>query len=549
MQTINLQSKRLLVIFYAIALVFLLLLVKILYLVVVGYTNNTNINDHITGKNNLNIHRYDILDTNGNILALNIPSTSLYIRPYEIRSKNLAKVALMDVFSFSEQQIDKLLNSKRKFIWIKRDLTKEQETALRYYGIVGLHFQKEEKRFYPYGMLFSHIIGLTNIDEQGISGVERYFNHELTKHNVQLSLDLSLQNILHESLKKALINNKAKNAYGMIVNPNTGEILASASLPDYDPNNHHLIKQQNLFNYPMQGLFEPGSIAKVFTLAMALDTNKDLSTQYDVSKPIVKDSFVIVDFSYRNTSLNIPQVIMYSSNIGSAMMAREVGINQQIKYLNKFHLFSIPPVEIYEKEQPLTLKKWNELTSIVVSYGYSLSISQATYLNAFIPLINGGYSIPLTLNKINHPQDIRYKNRILQPKTSEYIKTILRLTVAKGTGKKANIDGYNVGGKTGSAEKQTNGKYSNNKVIASFVGFFPAQKPQYAILVSVDEPKRVKFNHYSITGGMLSAPVIAEIIQQIALTKGIKKQQDDAKTVDLNNQSSLIKYIKQQAQS
>lgn len=315
---------------------------------------------------------------------------------------------------------------------------------------------------------------MTNLDGVGVSGIEHSLNNELTQHNVTLSLDLGIQRIVYEALLKARKLNKAKRAYAMVANPKTGEVLALVSLPDYNPNYRHDINIDNMFNYPTQGLFEPGSIAKVFSVAMALDDgNHQIYDTYDVSKPIVKNSYLIVDYDYMDKSLTIPEILMYSSNIGTSILMRELGIFTQKKYLKRFGILNAPPLEITEDTPPLVPSMWNQLNSMTISYGYGIAMSQATYLNAFLPIINGGIYTPLTLlKKSTNPYANGYGKKIISKDVSREMRAILRLVVAKGYGKKADVKGYWVGGKTGSSEKQIGGHYNKDVVYASFVAFF-----------------------------------------------------------------------------
>jgi cell division protein FtsI (penicillin-binding protein 3) len=528
-------NNKFILIKYGIFLLFVLATLRLSYLVFIGMaTNHTNFN---VAKNYEQKH--DILDRNGNVLALSVPSVSVYLNPKEIKDSEKAIKAISDSLGISEKIATKLVLSNSPFVWVKRNITKEEELNLKYYGVLGINFEKEQKRYYPYNNLFSHIVGITNIDGNGVSGVENSFNEELKRKNITLSLDLKIQSILREALLKAKENNQAKGAYGMVVDPKTFEVLAMVSLPDFNPNDRANINIADMFNYPTQGVFETGSIAKVFTVAMALNNGgQTLDKSYDVSKPIVKDNFVIVDYSYMNRSLLLPEILIHSSNIGTSLLMQEFGVENQKEQLEKFGLFNKPPLEIYEKESSLLPNKWTELSSMTISYGYGMAISQATFITTFSAIINGGIIKPLTIIKRKeneHPKE----TRIISEKVSKDIRGSLRLTVAMGSAKRADVPGYSVAGKTGSAEKLEKGKYNHNKVIASFVGFFPAYNPRYVILISIDEPKRLAHNNYNITGGALSTPVFADIVEKIGITYGIPKIDDH-----INRNSNIIEFIR-----
>ncbi len=535
----NILKNRLKYIIYGTFLCFIIILLKIGYLVVIGYDRDFS----KSSNKEKQALRQDIIDRNGNILAINIPSVSVYIRPQDIKDKNAAIVALREVLSISHDTASNFVNSSSSFLWVKRNISEKEELNLRYHGVIGIYFQKGTKRFYPYGSLFAHSVGITDIDGKGLSGAESYFNKTLYEKTIQLSLDLNMQNILYESLKIAKEKNMAKSAYGMIIDPNTSEVLALVSLPDFDPNDRSEFNLNNLYNYPTQALIEQGSIAKVFSVAMALDNGKHMIRDtYDVSKPIVNSSYVITDHDYIDGYINIPEILMYSSNIGSSILMSEIGIANQIRYLNRFNLFGVTSVEVHEKEKSITLPIWNNLTAMTVSYGYGIAMSQATFINGFSAVINGGQFIPLTIKKIKDKENLT-KVRIISEEVSNIMRKILRLTVAKGTGKKADVIGYSVGGKTGSAEKQISGRYHPDIVIASFAAFFPYIKPKYALIVSINEPKRVAHNNYNITGGSLSAPVVSEIISKIAAATSLEKQMDDTILVTKNNKESIINYV------
>lgn len=530
------QIDRLKIISLVLILFLVVIIIKMIYLTYLGYVKDVNINSFI---NKYEV-RNDILDREGNVIALSIPSTSIYINPYLVKDKRNAKLAMMNILGLTEERANSLLNSKSSFVWVKRNITKNEQILLKYKGILGLYFQEEKKRFYPYGRLFSHVVGITDIDGNGISGVEHSYNNILYTSSVKLSLDLKLQVILYEALEKALLNNKAKSAYGIIVDPNTAEVLAMVSLPDFDPNTREDI-DKGMFNHVVQGVVEPGSISKVFSLAIALDSKTtDIRDIVDVSIPIVKNKYLIVDYSYINRKITVPEILMYSSNVGSSILMNRAGSSIQREYLKNLGILDKPPIELEEKEGPLVSKNWDDLSTMTISYGYGISMSQATFVNSFNALVNGGLLRPLTLeykNKLDNKEGVR----VVSKKVSDEMLAMLRLTVAYGFGKRAELNGYRVGGKTGSAEKVVNGRYSMNTVIASFLGVFPTDNPKYTILISIDEPKRVAYNNYNVTGGTLAAPVISQIIENIVISKGIPKKEEDLPK-DLTS-DSIISYV------
>ncbi len=514
---------------------------RLLYIAYLGYQET----DQSTSKKSSSSFRYDILDRHGNTLALNIPATSVYIKPNKISDRKTVFKILTSVLKLSPEYVNKLLDSEVNFAWVKRDITDKEELELRYCGSLDIYFQKIEKRFYPYGNLFAHIVGMTDVDNNGISAIEKNYNKELQKQNIYLSVDLRLQTILHEALTKAKINNQAKEVFGIIVDPNTSEVVAMVSLPDFNPNDRSTITNEKKFNYVTQGVYEFGSIMKPITVAMALDNGSvGLEEVFDVSKPIVKNSFLITDYSYINKPITIPEILMYSSNIGTYMLARQVGANLHKEYLNKLGMLNETTLEIPEKSKPIVPKEFNDLNSMTISYGYGIAMSQATFINAFATIINGGVYRPLTFLKSEKKSSLKGK-QVINPTVSAQLRGMLRLVVANGFGKKAQVKGYSVGGKTGSSEVNINGVYYKNLSIASFISFFPSIDPKYVMVITVKEPKRVAYNNFVITGGYLAAPVTAEILYKISATLGISTSYDDgAENIDNSNQTAILDYVK-----
>lgn len=535
----NILKKRLHWVLYAIFAVFFIIIIKLIYLSIIGYKKDFS--SYLSSDTKL--RRHDITDRNGNVLAIEVPSVSVALRPKNIKEKEKAVEALVDALGIFPDVAKKMVYSNASFLWVKRNITKEEDYNLRLKGVLGIYFEKETKRFYPYGSLFSHAVGFTDTDGKGLSGIENSFNEDLYKRDIKLSLDLKLQRILYDEISDAVIKNQAKGGYGMIIDPNTSEVLAMVSLPDFNPNDRSDFNLNSTFNYVTQGLNEPGSISKVFSVAMALENGLyHVDNTFDVSKPIVNGSYIIVDYSYMDKSINIPEALMYSSNIATSIMMKELGISTQIYYLNKFNLFKETSVEILEKTSSRTQSKWNELTAMTVSYGYGLAQSQATFTNSFASIINGGNYIPLTILKRENYNNIP-KKRVLSEEVSDQMRRMLRLTVALGSGKRGDVAGYSVAGKTGSADKLVKGKYQKDIVVASFAAFFPSNKPKYVVVITIDEPKRVAENGYSVVGGVLTAPVVRNVISKIATIYSLEKVEDDTKNANRNDQQSIIDYV------
>ncbi|MGV3278533.1 peptidoglycan D,D-transpeptidase FtsI family protein [Rickettsiales bacterium LUAb2] len=536
------KQNRLNVIIALTVVLFIFVCCKLILISVLGEVKNYSLYLSIPNYSNLTL-RHDITDRNGNVLAVTIPSTSVYLRPKDIVDKDLAVKALSVSFNLSEKAAKDLVDSKYPFVWVKRNVSDKELQSFLKFGVIGAYLENGYRRFYPYGNYFSHVVGVTNIDGKGISGIESSFDQELSKNSVQLSLDVRLQVILREALQDGLKNNQAKHAFGIIVNPNNGEVLAMSSLPDFNPNNRDTISMSNMFNYVTQGVFEQGSTFKFFTIASALDSNIiSVDDTFDVSKPIVMHKYVLVDDKYLDREINVPEILIYSSDIASALIAMKMGDEIHEKYFSALGLFGATSLEIPEKAASVGPKNWKTLTQITLSYGYGMAVSQATEANAIAALINGGYYIPMTLLKRN--DDNYLKTRVVKPETSLDIRRMARLIVSQGTGRVANVKGYNVGGKTGSAEKiDGRGGYDHNKLFSSLVAFFPAEKPKYLIFVSIDEPKRLKYNSWNITGSMVSGPVIAEIVKNMGSLLGIPKEDDGADNINRNHPQELLDFV------
>jgi cell division protein FtsI (penicillin-binding protein 3) len=532
------MNNRFNIILYVFIALFTLISIRLFYLASLGYIKGSKVDNTQANKS-----RHDILDRNGNVLAINIPSVSVYLKPYEIKDKILAKNVIIKTLGLSEEQVDKMINSTAKYVFVKRNITEQEELNIKYYGVIGINFEKDYKRFYPYNNLFSHLVGITDVEQKGISGLELNFNETLQKQPVSTSLDLRIQTILYDALFDAMLKNEAKGAYGMIVNPNTGEVLASVSLPDFNPNDRQNINVDHMFNYTTQGLFEFGSIAKLFSVAFAIDSKiTDFTETYDVAKPIVVNPFIIVDFEHIDRKITVPEILMYSSNIGTSLLMRKLGAERQQKYLNNLNLLSATSLEIPEKTKGLKPFKWDDLTTMTISYGYGAAMTQASFMNGFIALVNNGVYKPLSLLKVSSNDNVK-SYQVFSKDTSKQLNAMLRLTVAFGGGKRADIKGYGVAGKTGSSEKLLNGKYNFNKVLASFVAFFPYVNPQYAIIVTIDEPKRNAYNNYNILGGVLAAPTVGQVIDRLGSTFGIEKINDKVEGVSKTNVSTILKFI------
>ena len=475
----------------------------------------------------------DIVDRNGNVLAATLDSPSLYANPKQITDAAQATDKLVRVFpTLGAAEVHAKLTSGKSFVWIRRHLTPAEQFDVNQLGIPGLDFEHEERRVYPDGGLTSHVVGYTGIDNAGFAGVERALGDVLRgrREPLQLSLDLRLQYILREELQRVVDDFTAKGGAGLIMDVNTGEILAMESLPDFDPNHPTAVDPghpaiplaDRMFNRITLGVYELGSIFKIFTVAMALDSGTaTVTSTYDASHPIRIGRFTISDYHGKHRVLSVPEILMYSSNIGAARMAVAAGAQTQREFLARLGLLKPPKIEVSEVAAPHYPAKWREVNVMTIAFGHGISVTPLSFATAAAALVNGGILRQATLVKLPAgyaPQG----QQVISAKTSDQMRRLLRLVVEHGTGTMAAAPGYVVGGKTGTADKISGRHYAERKLLSSFVGVFPINNPKYLILTMVDEPHPNKQSHGYATAGWTVAPATSRIIERIAPLLGVQ---------------------------
>ncbi|QOD38672.1 peptidoglycan D,D-transpeptidase FtsI family protein [Candidatus Wolbachia massiliensis] len=470
-------------------------------------------------KSNRAYKQPDILDRNGVVIATNVPTTSLYIDSTRVKNPESIAAQLCSTLNDLEyENLYKVLTSKKKFAWIKRHLTPKELLTIKSSGVPGVNFYDDTKRIYPHSNLFAHALGYTDIDGNGIAGIEAYINKAgLQRHDagitpdkyVQLSLDARVQSIVHEELIKAVSRHQALGGVGIVLNVKNSEIISMVSLPDFNPNLQNKAEDVQKFNRASLGVYEMGSVLKFFTVAAALDANiVKTSDLYDVSTPITIGKYKIYDlYKFKIPEVTVRDIFVKSSNIGAAKIATKLGIEKQVEYFKAMKLFSPLKIEIPEKSTPIIPDKWSESTLVTASYGYGIAVTPIHLAQTAAALINNGifHNATLMLNKKSIGE------QIISRSTSREIRKLLRAAVTDGTGRKASIKAYSIGGKTGSAEKVVNGKYSKDANIASFIGVLTTLDPRYIVLIIIDEPQGM---HH--TGGAAAAPVVKNIINKIA---------------------------------
>jgi cell division protein FtsI (penicillin-binding protein 3) len=481
-----------------------------------------------------NTIRADITDRNGEVLATSLPTVSLYANPRIIRNKGQTASQLRKLFpEFSESYLTARLNSKGKFVWIKRHLSPAQQRLVVSLGNPGLDFVADERRTYPFGNLASHALGFVDVDSNGLSGVERYYDYLLNSDNSQpknleLSIDLRVQSVMHQELAQSIRKFSAIGGIGMITDINNGEVVAMVSMPDYDPNKPSAANKEMLFNRATLGTYEMGSTFKAITTAMALNSgNVAMDDIFDATNPIQSAGFRISDHHPKARPLSVPEIFMYSSNIGTVKMAQAAGMDEQKNFLEKLGLFRKPDIDLEERANPQYPAKWGELNSMTVSFGHGMAVTPSHLMQSVGSLLNGGVMRPLTLIK----DGARAGERVISEDTSRDMRNLMRLVVEMGTGRKADVSGYLVGGKTGTAEKIVSGRYDQNAMVSSFIAAFPIDKPKYLVLIMLDEPKGIQETYGFATGGWTAAPTVGKIISRIGPILGMKTNSQESSPV------------------
>jgi cell division protein FtsI (penicillin-binding protein 3) len=485
--------------------------------------------------------RPDILDRNGDILATDVRMPSLFGEPRRIIDVDEATELLTAVLpDLDTGEVRERLGSKRGFVWLKREIKQKQQQEIHRLGLPGIGFLSENKRVYPNGAEVSHLIGHVNIDNQGIAGIEKWvdgrgladlhragFASDSQQKPIELAVDVRVQHAMRDELIAAAEKFKAKAAAGLVVDVNTGEIIAMVSVPDYDPNNPREANDPTRINRLTTGVFELGSTFKALTLAMALDSGKiNLSSSFDARVPLRYGRFNIHDYHAQRRVLTIPEIFTYSSNIGTARAALMLGVEHHKWFLRKLGQLDRLRTELPESAEPLVPKRWGELNTVTIAFGHGLSVAPLQAVMAINALVNGGLLIPPTFMKRTEEEARALATQVIKPETSEKMRYLMRLNAEKGTASKADIKGYYVGGKTGTSEKVVGGRYSKTRLLNTFTAIMPSDKPKYQVLIMIDEPQPSKETHGYATSGWNAAPTTGKVIARIAPLLGLEPRFD-----------------------
>ncbi|OBQ90211.1 penicillin-binding protein 2 [Mesorhizobium sp. AA23] len=479
--------------------------------------------------------RPDIVDRNGEVLATDIKTASLFAEPRRIVDADEAIEKLSTVLpEIDYEQTYHKLKSGAGFVWLQRQLTPKQQADIMALGIPGLGFRTEKRRFYPSGETSSYIVGLTNIDNQGISGMEKYIDDQgLTDLQasglavardlkpVKLSIDLRVQHVVRDEVATGMERFHAIAAGAVVLNIKTGEVLAMASVPDFDPNNPYNAQEKDRLNRMSAGLYEMGSTFKSFTTGMALDSGKvTLESRFDASRPIRIGRQTIHDFHSKGRVLSVPEVFIYSSNIGSAKEAEAVGIEGHREFLHRLGVLEKMQTELPEVARPTEPKVWKQVNSITIAFGHGVSTTPLQTAVGCAALMSG-YLIEPTFLPRTAEQAMEVAKRVVKDTTVEGMRYLYALNAEKGSGKSARVPGYRVGGKTGTAEKVVNGRYSKEKNFNAFVAAFPMDDPQYIVLTIADEPKPEKPG-MGATAASNAGIMAGNIVRRAASMLGVK---------------------------
>ena len=474
--------------------------------------------------------RADIVDRNGVLLATSLKTASLFANPRKIGDPADVARRLVEIIpDMSEEVIAARLGADKNFVWLRRNLTPRQQFEVNRLGVPGLDFEQEERRVYPHGRLAGHIVGFTNVDNVGLAGIEKSMDAAIAGASspLRLSIDIRVQQILRQELAGQIEKFKAIGGGGIVLDVESGEVVAMVSLPDFDPNAAGQASDDTRFNRMTLGVYELGSVFKIFNHAIALETGvASFQSSYDATKPIRVSRFTISDYHPEKRWLTVPEIFQHSSNIGSAKIALDIGAENQRKYLGHLGLLRRTSIELPEQAQPMYPSRWREINTMTISFGHGIAVSPLHLTSAVAAVVNGGILRPATL--VGGERSSVDGVQVFSAATSDRMRRLLRLVVETGTGRNADAEGYLVGGKTGTAEKQVNGAYKRNALISSFVGVYPVTAPRFVVFAMLDEPKGIKESYGYATGGWTAAPVVKGVVARMAPLYGIAPLDESA---------------------
>ncbi|MDR1499225.1 MAG: penicillin-binding protein 2 [Rickettsiales bacterium] len=517
------RKKKIIVIFFTVMVVFCTIVGRMFYLTVIKYDDSDKSKILLSENSN---RRVDIVDRNNIIVASDINTKTLYlnrdlVENEDFITKNLSKILGLDHDFIYKKITDNL--TKSRFILIKKHVLPKEEAKIRQLPIASVVFENDLLRFYPHNNLFSHIVGYTDIDKNGIIGIEEYYDEYLKNPDnkaLKLTLDVKIQGVLREELLAASAKYNTRFIVGIIMEIETGNVLAIVSLPDFNPN--ILGDRENTFNFATYGSYELGSVFKIFTFANGFETGViDKNSNFDVNNDITYGNFVIKDTrSIKNRkNIGVSDAFALSSNISAVQIARKIGVDKQTKFFERLGLLEKINTDIKQVILPMQPRKWREINLMSISYGYGLAVSPLHLISAVNAILNDGNLITPRFSYNFEMQ--KHVTSIISEKNSQLMRDLFRLTTLRGTGKLAYIGDYDIGGKTGTAEKISKDGYRVGEHLASFVAAFPMSNPKYSIFIVADRPKSDSGSGDG-TGGSVAATIARNIILKIVSFVGIR---------------------------
>jgi cell division protein FtsI (penicillin-binding protein 3) len=473
--------------------------------------------------------RADILDRNGLPLARTIKAWSIAIHPDRLLNdpEDLAPRLAALMPERSEAQYLAMLRSGKPFFYLRRRAAPELVEAVNALGETAIELGREPERLYPQTTLASHVLGYTNMDGHGVGGIEGVLDGRLTdpaKRNtpVELSIDSRVQAAMESELQAAMVRHSAIGAAGLVLDARTGEIVALASLPSFNPNAAGRYDPAIRYNKATMGVYELGSTFKAITVAAGLEAGviTSMSKRYDATAPLQVGRYRIRDDHPQDRFLDVPEMMVHSSNIVTARIADELGQRRMSAMFNRLGFNRRTDVELAEKSRPLWPGYWGRTTTMTVGYGHGIAVTPLHLANAYAALVNGGILRPVTLLK-RAPGQVPAGQRVLSEATSFRVRQLLRLVVMKGTGRKADAPGFRLGGKTGTGEKPQAGGYSRDANVTTFAGVFPLDDPKYVVIAMLDSPKGTAETYGFRTAGWNVAPVVSRVVSRIGPLLGV----------------------------
>lgn len=538
---------RLLCIALGFALVTLIAVLRIIALGFVGHApQRTTLQEALLPP------RGEITDRNGAPLARAFPAYALWFDPKAmgddgaplVRSPVEVARQLKAIFpDIDEARMARRLASGRAG-YLRRRILPEEANKVFALGEVALEIPRETDRHYPQGTLGAHVLGYVVEDEGGKTGMEQVLDQrlgdpDLRSQPVALSIDVRVQGALEDELRRGMLATNAIGAAGIVLDVDTGEVMAMASLPEFDPNTAGASGAKNVFNRVTNGVYELGSTFKPLSVAAAIDAGvvRDLGRAWNAA-PVAVGRRTIKDLHPKGETLNVPQALVYSSNTVTARVADELGAERLRRTMIDLGMDSRPFIELPARGKPIWPKgKWSRVTNMTVSYGHGLAVTPLHLASAYATMVNGGIWRPATLMKLDPSQAPRGR-RVFKESTSSRMRQMLRMISLYGTGKSADAPGYRVGGKTGSAEKASGGGYNKTSLVSSFAAAFPMDAPRYVVVVVVDEPKGTVASSFQRTAAFTAAPVVGRLVPRIGPMLGV--QPDESRDVDISDLRYLV---------